>query len=111
MHRPSRLPPAPRAGTIRGPRPGRGPRTGAAAARCNRPSYCRAYMAHQTPAPLDLAAHTQAAIAATRVDDWGRAIAHLRVALAIAPQSAASWANLATALQRIGRLDDAERTA
>ena len=43
-------------------------------------------MANETPAPLDLAAHTQAAIAATRVDDWGRAIAHLRVALAIAPQ-------------------------
>jgi Flp pilus assembly protein TadD len=68
-------------------------------------------MANETPAPLDLAAHTQAAIAATRVDDWGRAIAHLRVALAIAPQSPASWANLSTALQRIGRLDDAERTA
>jgi Flp pilus assembly protein TadD len=68
-------------------------------------------MANETPAPLDLAAHTQAAIAATRVDDWGRAIAHLRVALAIAPQSAASWANLASALQRIGRLDDAQRTA
>jgi len=68
-------------------------------------------MANPTPTPLDIAAHTQAAMAATQADDWGRAIAHLRVVLAIAPHAAASWANLSTALQRIGRLDDAERMA
>ena len=61
--------------------------------------------------PLDLAAHSQAAIATSQREDWGRAIAHLRVALAIAPQVAESWVNLATAMQRIGRLDDAQRLA
>ena len=69
-------------------------------------------MASQAPLdPLDLAAHSQAAMAASQRDDWGRAIAHLRVALAIAPQVAESWANLAAAMQRIGRLDDADRLA
>jgi tetratricopeptide (TPR) repeat protein len=69
-------------------------------------------MDHDTPPdPLDLAAHSQAAIAASQREDWGRAIAHLRVALAVAPQVAESWANLATAMQRIGRLDEADRLA
>jgi tetratricopeptide (TPR) repeat protein len=68
-------------------------------------------MAYDTPPLLDAAAHTRAAIAASQADDRGRAIAHLRVALAIAPQVPESWANLALALQRAGRLDDAERTA
>ena len=61
--------------------------------------------------PLDLAAHSQAAVASSQGEDWGRAIAHLRVALAIAPQVAESWANLAVAMQRIGRLEDADRLA
>ena len=67
-------------------------------------------MANETPL-LDLAAHSRAAMAATQANDWGHAIAHLRVALAIAPQVAESWVNLAIALQHVGRLDDAERTA
>ena len=61
--------------------------------------------------PLDLTAHSRAAIAASQREDWGRAIAHLRVALAIAPQVAESWSNLSTAMHRIGRLDDADRLA
>jgi len=61
--------------------------------------------------PLDLAAHSRSAIAASQREDWGSAIAHLRVALAIAPQVAESWANLAAAMQRIGRLEDADRLA
>src|SRR3982751_6501541 len=61
--------------------------------------------------PLDLAAHAQAAVASSASQDWGRAIAHLRVALAIAPQVAESWVNLAAAMQRIGRLDEADRLA
>lgn len=61
--------------------------------------------------PLDLAAHSQAAIASSQREDWGGAIAHLRVALAIAPHVAESWANLAAAMQRIGKLDDADRLA
>ena len=61
--------------------------------------------------PLDLAAHSQAALAASQREDWGRAIAHLRVALAIAPQVAESWVNLATAMQRIARLEEADRLA
>ena len=37
--------------------------------------------------PLDLAAHSRSAIAASQREDWGSAIAHLRVALAIAPKA------------------------
>jgi len=61
--------------------------------------------------PLDLAAHTQAVMACLQRDDWGGAIAHCRVAVAVAPQVAENWANLAFAMQRIGRLEEADRLA
>jgi Flp pilus assembly protein TadD len=61
--------------------------------------------------PLDLAAHSQAVMACLQRDDWGGAIAHCRVAVAIAPQAAENWANLAYAMQRIGRAEEADRLA
>lgn len=64
------------------------------------------------PASLaDPHAHLQAGKASARADDWPRALAHFRVAVAAAPRMPESWTNLAVALERIGKLDDAERSA
>ena len=60
---------------------------------------------------LDPRAHLQSGFAAAERDDWARAIAHLRVAVAAAPQVAEGWMHFGSALQHVGRLDDAERVA
>jgi Flp pilus assembly protein TadD len=60
---------------------------------------------------LDPRAHLEAGFAAAKRDDWARAIAHLRVAVAAAPQLAEGWMHFGSALQHVGRLDEAERVA
>jgi tetratricopeptide (TPR) repeat protein len=60
---------------------------------------------------LDPRAHLESGFAAAKRDDWARAIAHLRVAVAAAPQVAEGWMHFGSALQHVGRLDDAERVA
>ena len=60
---------------------------------------------------LDPRAHLQSGFAAAERGDWARAIAHLRVAVAAAPQLAEGWMHFGSALQHVGRLDDAERVA
>jgi tetratricopeptide (TPR) repeat protein len=67
--------------------------------------------APSSPSLADPHAHLQAGEASARADDWPRALAHFRVAVAAAPAMPEAWVNLSTALQRMGRLDDAERTA
>lgn len=62
-------------------------------------------------APANARAHAHAGLASMRLDDWGKGIAHFRVAIAAAPQVAEGWMHLASALERVGRLDDAERVA
>ena len=62
-------------------------------------------------APLDPRAHAHAGLANARIDDCARGLAHLRVAVAAAPQVAEGWMHLSSALHHIGRLDDAERAA
>ena len=59
----------------------------------------------------DPTAHMQAGLAGARAEDWPRALAHFRVAVAAAPHVPQAWSNLAVTLQRIGRLDEAERMA
>src|SRR5512132_800196 len=60
---------------------------------------------------LDPRAHLQSGFDAAQRDDWARAIAHLRVAVAAAPQVAEGWMHFGSALQHVGRLDEAERVA
>ena len=60
---------------------------------------------------LDPRAHLQSGFDAANRDDWARAIAHLRVAVAAAPQLAEGWMHFGSALQHVGRLDEAERVA
>jgi tetratricopeptide (TPR) repeat protein len=60
---------------------------------------------------LDPREHLQSGFDAAQRDDWARAIAHLRVAVAAAPQVAEGWMHFGSALQHVGRLDDAERVA
>jgi tetratricopeptide (TPR) repeat protein len=62
-------------------------------------------------APTHARTHHHAAMASVKMDDWPKAIAHLRVAVAAAPQVAEGWMYLASALQHIGRIDDADRLA
>jgi tetratricopeptide (TPR) repeat protein len=62
-------------------------------------------------APTHARTHHHAGLASVKLDDWPKAIAHLRVALAAAPHVAEGWMYLSSALQHVGRLDDAERLA
>ena len=61
--------------------------------------------------PLDLAAHAQAAIASSGRQDWGRAVAHLRVALAIQPDYDVAFTNLARVEQARGNNERAAEYA
>ncbi|HUQ29080.1 MAG TPA: tetratricopeptide repeat protein [Usitatibacter sp.] len=62
-------------------------------------------------APTHARTHHHAAMASVKLDDWAKAIAHLRVAVAAAPQVAEGWMYLASALHRVGHVDDADRLA